>query len=92
MTDLKRCTNCRGMKKVAKLGGMIGDCNLCSGTGKIADIPAVKVQPLQTLPDSDLLEAVAECVPVGINDVVKEVKAPEVSASGTRKIYKRKTG
>lgn len=35
--DMIRCTACRGMKKVPKLGGMIGDCNLCEGTGRIIE-------------------------------------------------------
>ncbi len=33
--EMVRCTSCRGTKKLAKLGGVVGDCNICDGTGKI---------------------------------------------------------
>lgn len=35
MTDTIRCPGCRGAKKVPKLGGMIGYCNMCGGKGTI---------------------------------------------------------
>lgn len=35
MDELVRCNSCRGSKKVAKLGGMIGECNTCKGAGRI---------------------------------------------------------
>jgi hypothetical protein len=35
MTDLIRCPACRGGRKVYKLGGIVGECDFCVGTGKI---------------------------------------------------------
>ena len=29
-----RCPTCRGAKKMPKIGGMVGDCNTCKGTGR----------------------------------------------------------
>ena len=95
--DKVRCSNCRGAKKVAKLGGMMGDCNLCLGTGMInqADKPsAVTVSPVE--PVADIIAQVANVVPkairidkpkvVGVVDVVED--KPKVHSK--KAIYKRK--
>lgn len=59
-----RCSNCRGMKKVAKLGGMMGDCNLCRGTGEIDSIKPVVVK-MESLPMTNaIIEATAQALPV----------------------------
>lgn len=39
------CIKCRGSKKLLKLGGIIGDCSVCNGTGFIdnsGDITSAK--------------------------------------------------
>lgn len=67
MSDvLVRCTSCRGTKKLAKLGGVIGDCNLCDGTGKIKEsekpvmTQSVNLEHVHT---SSVIAAVAKAVP-----------------------------
>lgn len=62
--DKIRCPNCKGMKQVAKLGGMMGDCNLCLGQGSIKaeDKPKpVIVEAVQ--PVNDIIKRVADSVP-----------------------------
>lgn len=60
--DKIRCPNCRGMKQVAKLGGMMGDCNLCLGKGSVTEKPKpVIVTPVE--PVNDIVKQVADCVP-----------------------------
>ena len=62
--DKVRCPNCRGAKKVAKLGGMIGDCNTCEGSGQINACDRVKpVAPVHDVATSELIDAVSDCVP-----------------------------
>ena len=64
MDDI-RCPACRGAKKVPKLGGMIGECNTCNGTGKIKAIDKpVPVVPLVEPVISEIKSAVANAVPV----------------------------
>ena len=104
MSDLIRCTSCRGSKKVAKLGGMIGDCNACKATGfiKVADKPKPIVikEPEST---HEIIEQVSEIVlpviaePVeatkeDIKAVAKAVKPTEPTKMIKQKrTYKRKT-
>lgn len=38
-----RCPACKGMKKVPKLGGIYGDCNVCNGIGSIQGLDKTKV-------------------------------------------------
>lgn len=64
-----RCSNCRGMKKVAKLGGMMGDCNLCRGTGEIHAIKPVVVK-MESLPMVNaIIEATAQALPTQIEEI-----------------------
>lgn len=91
--DLIRCPACRGSKHVAKLGGCIGECNTCSGTGKIKQIdkPVPVVSELEQSA-SDIINAVSQALPtsdklpetVDIEDVHKvfEKNIPEVKAAG----------
>lgn len=65
MTDSIRCPACRGAKKVPKLGGMIGECNTCSGKGTILAVDKPKpvvVEPIET--NADIIKAVSAAVPV----------------------------
>ena len=56
--DKVRCPSCRGAKKVAKLGGIIGECNTCEGVGKIkaadkvAIVIPVAVNELRSIKDA----------------------------------------
>ncbi len=85
MTDTVRCPSCRGAKKVPKLGGVIGECNTCEGTGKIKACD--KVMPIINEPApelNDLIKATAEALPVAVE--------PDnaIKVDGKRAIYKRK--
>lgn len=65
MDNLIRCPACRGTKKVARLGGVIGDCLTCDSTGKIKavdkPIPVV-VQQAELV--NDIIEATTRVKPV----------------------------
>jgi hypothetical protein len=106
MTDKIRCPSCRGSKKVAKLGGMIGTCNTCNGLGEInsCDKP-LPINPEHTTIPSELIHAVSNCVPsseLNVNadtvtitkDInmpnVNEVKIDTVKFDPKKAIYKRK--
>lgn len=81
-----RCPGCRGSKRVPKLGGIVGDCNTCVGTGHIsaADKPVfVKVEP-ETVVTTDIIDSVAECVASStVQDDTTKIDAKRV-------LYKRK--
>lgn len=67
MRDTVRCPACRGSKKVPKLGGMIGECNTCSGKGTIlaVDKPLkVEAVTLEDVISQELINAVANAAPV----------------------------
>ena len=86
-----RCPNCRGMKQVAKLGGMMGDCNMCLGKGQILE--ADKVKPVIDSPQAfgealESIKRVAECVPA--SDIVETPAQPDVKIDGKKALYKRK--
>jgi hypothetical protein len=91
--DKVRCTVCRGAKQVVKLGGMMGNCNLCKGEGEInrCDVPVIKpvvVEPVS----SEVIKQVANVAPVSKESEVLEVpKDVDVKIDGKRAIYKRKT-
>lgn len=97
-----RCSNCRGAKKVPKLGGMIGECNGCKGTGVMdaCDRPVLaKVEPAVSV--NSLIEQVSECLPVVEQNEYEEPTAKPfqsnakkfIDAMGDKKIsYKRKQG
>ncbi len=83
MTDTIRCPACRGSKRVAKLGGVIGECNMCKGLGTIleADKPrAVVVEPSPVI--SEVVKAVADSVPATTIDT---------KVNGKKALYKRKS-
>lgn len=83
MSDMIRCPACRGSKKVAKLGGIIGDCNMCDGDGRIAT--KEKAKPVVAVVDaeaSELIKAVSEAIAAPIPEPVK--------VDAKRAIYKRK--
>lgn len=83
--DKIRCPNCRGSKKVAKIGGMLGDCNTCVGTGSInAEDKPKPVIAVEDVCAKELIEKVADCVPDTI------VIAKDVKIDPKRTLYKRK--
>lgn len=88
MTETVRCPSCRGAKKVAKLGGIIGDCDTCKGTGKIkaADKPIV-IEVTQVAPCAAIVEQVARALPIA-----EPVLSDNVKVDGKRAVYKRKKG
>ncbi len=96
MSELIRCPACRGAKKVPKLGGMIGECNSCSGKGQIkASDKPVKVEAIvEDVTSKELISAVADCVPA--SDIQHKATietfpiAPDVKIDGKKALYKRK--
>ena len=91
--DKVRCTVCRGAKQVMKLGGVMGNCNLCKGVGEInaCDVPVVKPVVVE-LPSDDVIKQVANAVPASKEPERLEVpKEVDVKVDGKRAIYKRKT-
>ena len=93
MDDI-RCPACRGAKKVAKLGGIIGECNTCKGTGKIkaCDKP-VPVAPIVEPAISEIKEAVVNAVPVTTLELKEPIGLPEepqIKVDPKKAIYKRK--
>ena len=94
MTDMIRCPACRGAKKVAKLGGIIGECNSCTGKGQIlASDKPVKVEP-DVIPAIDnIVKAVADSVPassVPLCAPSATVLEQDVKIDGKKALYKRK--
>ena len=90
MTDTVRCPACRGAKKVAKLGGMIGECSTCSGKGTILE--ADKPKPVLVQIDNtqaELIKAVAESVPATTIEPIAIVE-PVVKIDPKKALYKRK--
>ncbi len=95
MTEFIRCPACRGAKKVPKLGGMIGECNTCSGKGTIlaVDKPVKVVATLEDVISKELVNAVADCVPASsVPDKfsVEVLKPVDVKIDGKKALYKRK--
>ncbi len=106
MSELVRCPSCRGAKKVAKLGGVIGECNTCNGEGKIKASDKPIPVMAESLPmTSELIKATANALPVSeqvdnylkagiavLHDIVdKTIPAGEaIKVDGKRAIYKRK--
>ena len=93
--EMIRCPSCRGSKKVAKLGGVIGDCNTCEGKGQIkaVDKPVPVVAPI-VVPVSEVMEATARVIqsaPKPGNIPVEKIQAAVESVSKPN-IYKRKKG
>jgi len=91
MTEYLRCPACRGARKVPKLGGMIGECNTCSGKGQIllADKPKpVKIEPV--LPEVDIINRVAECVPSSDDKFIELPVEQQTKVDGKKALYRRK--
>ncbi len=77
MSDSVRCPSCRGAKKVAKLGGVIGECNTCSGKGTIAVIDKPKAALIVENEDvGSMVAQVAECT--SVNEQAETFKKAEV--------------
>lgn len=98
MTNTIRCPACRGAKKVPKLGGMIGECNTCTGKGTIlgCDKPPKAVPvTLEDVISQELVNAVADSV-IPTDRVIQKIPAavnavsPNVKIDGKQAIYKRK--
>ncbi len=94
-----RCPSCRGAKKVPKLGGMVGECNTCSGEGKIkaCDKPAPAAYVAAPITD-EIVSEVARVVPIAVEiaeqvRIDTEVKAemePVKPVNNKKILYKRK--
>jgi hypothetical protein len=104
MTDRMRCPNCRGAKKVAKLGGMIGECNTCEGKGTILSSELVRpvTAVVEEVKVADIVKAVSEAIPTKINCAIP-IKAetpwindivtasePSVKVDPKRVLYRKK--
>lgn len=72
--NMIRCPACRGSKRVAKLGGMIGDCNCCKGKGEIdeCDKPNIVMAPIPE-PVAEIVKAVSQAVAVSPEPVTQEL-------------------
>ena len=98
--DKIRCSHCRGSKKVAKLGGMIGECNLCEGTGQMD--ASDRMQSISDVVDTvvsnlDVIKQVAAVTATRIekprSDLVDNVVSVEptlVKVDAKKALYKRK--
>ena len=81
--DKVRCSNCKGAKQVAKLGGMLGDCNLCAGSG-LMEIDRSIVKPIEVVePVADIIKQVSNVAAIKIDE-------PQVKIDPKKAIYKRK--
>ncbi len=90
MNESIRCPACRGSKKVPKLGGMIGECNTCSGKGTILAADKPKPVIVESLPGvTDIVNAVADCVPA--TTIENKPIEPDIKIDGKKALYKRKT-
>ncbi len=97
MTDTIRCPACRGAKKVPKLGGMIGECNTCTGNGTIlaCDKP-LKLEPvtIEDVISKELINAVADSVPASDIQHKATIETlpvmPDVKIDGKKALYRRK--
>lgn len=93
--DMIRCPSCRGSKKVAKLGGVIGDCNTCVGSGKIKAVDKPKPIIAEIVePVIDVMLATARVVqpaPIVGNIPIEKIQAA-VESVAKPNIYKRKRG
>ena len=96
--EMVRCPGCRGMKKVAKLGGIMGDCNQCQGKGQIKAVDKVVVKTVEVEPVQDIKKAVAEAIPFKAKEEpakaveVKEEPKPKAKIDGKKAVFKRKKG
>ena len=88
-----RCPACRGAKKVAKLGGMLGDCNTCIGKGEIkeCDKPVIVMAPIPE-PVAEIVKAVSEAVAVKATSPEPVTQELPLKIPVKPNIYKRKVG
>lgn len=79
MTEMVRCPSCRGSKKVAKLGGVIGECSTCTGSGSIkaADKPVNAVY-VAAADVKEVMNAVDNVIEVKVNDVARTGASADV--------------
>jgi hypothetical protein len=94
--DKIRCTVCRGAKQMLKLGGMLGDCNLCKGKGEINECyrPKAPQVVLAPLPSADIIKQVSAVAPARAEEKSDLVAIPmdvDVKADPKKTLYKRKT-
>jgi len=86
MSEMVRCPACRGSKKVAKLGGIMGDCNMCSGSGQIKECDRPKpILIVDVEPVVDVIKAVEHVA------VVEELPIKEaIKIDGKKALYRKK--
>lgn len=84
-----------------KLGGIMGDCNLCEGSGKILERDLPKpIKRVQETPSFQVVEQVAQSLPhsksdpVTVEAVTQNPQSVEDTLSITRRkaVYKHKRG
>ncbi len=97
MTESVRCPACRGAKKVPKLGGIIGECNTCSGKGTILAVDKPKPVIAEAVESNvDIIKAVSEAIPFKAKEEFVPLCASEptkdiqVKVDPKKAIYKRK--
>lgn len=83
--DKIRCPNCRGAKKVAKLGGMLGDCALCNATGTIplADKPKPVITVVET--QKEVQDIIAQ-----VSSAVEQTKEVDIKINPKKAVYRKK--
>ena len=94
MSELIRCCACRGSKMVAKLGGILGECNTCNGSGKIKAVDKPKPVPVVELDESvaDIIDAVEGVSMCGGEAVFKPKPKAVVSNGIKRAVFTKKKG
>lgn len=94
--DKVRCPVCLGAKKVAKLGGMIGDCNNCKGEGTVEqEERLVTVVPVVNCDVDEIKKAVSNALPINVQvqkvvEPIKLEKKPVVKVDPKKVLYKHK--
>lgn len=98
---LVTCPTCRGAREMMKLGGIMGKCNLCTGTGKIkhSEVPMLKeIVPAENI--GELIKKVGEAIPWSGKSskpvTVEPIQEPQpiqdtIKVERNRALYKRKT-
>jgi len=93
MTEFIRCQRCKGTKKIARIGGIVGECTACEGSGKM--LASEKVAIAEVVADEvisvDLATAVADSVVSesveAAENIVRIMPKPQAAHKA---IYKRK--
>lgn len=96
--EMSRCGNCMGKKKMAGLGGVAADCNLCKGVGQIVkiDVNAADISKEIETAASEIIKqvAIAKAVRIDKKKVVEaEVVQNEevIKVDAKRAIYRKKS-